>query len=349
MGEGCKEGAFRIRTEGAASSPLSPVEAEDLSDPFAETLRLDLRVVEARSRLIDLEPDARIAYPRISQPVMHLVLAGEVTVETDDVALELGPGDLVLAFYGDGHIISVRGNTMTPAVPFDWPDSAVGLTPTQSSATSVASILSFALDLSYLPPATNAVRVAPSLWSHEKDPEKPAARPLLLGLDQIRQACSGPGASVFLTSLASLLLVHSLRSMHQQIWRDKDGYLRARSTRQVAAAISAMEAHPDRSWSVAQLAQTVGTSRSTFAAAFKGATGETPHAYLKRVRLDKAKMLIEASTLPIAEIARRSGYSLPASFSRAFAEYHGFAPTSARERRNEIERRRAPDRGEKAK
>ncbi len=60
-----------------------------------------------------------------------------------------------------------------------------------------------------------------------------------------------------------------------------------------------------------------------FIRAFRAAYEETPHAYLVRQRLERARRLLGASPLAIAEIALASGFENRCAFSRLFRQRFG--------------------------
>lgn len=60
-----------------------------------------------------------------------------------------------------------------------------------------------------------------------------------------------------------------------------------------------------------------------FIRAFRAAYGETPHAYLVRMRLEHARKLLRTSPLAIAEIALASGFENRCAFSRLFRQHFG--------------------------
>jgi AraC family transcriptional regulator len=60
-----------------------------------------------------------------------------------------------------------------------------------------------------------------------------------------------------------------------------------------------------------------------FIRAFRSAYGETPHAYLVRMRLEHARRLLRTSPLAIAEIALASGFENRCAFSRLFRQHFG--------------------------
>jgi transcriptional regulator GlxA family with amidase domain len=71
-------------------------------------------------------------------------------------------------------------------------------------------------------------------------------------------------------------------------------------------------------WSVETLADRVSMSRSKFAAKFKRLVKESPLAYLSRLRLNIAAVLVVDTDLTVGEISHRVGYEAETAFSSAF-------------------------------
>ena len=82
--------------------------------------------------------------------------------------------------------------------------------------------------------------------------------------------------------------------------------------------------------SVADLAAVAELSPFHFARLFKATTGETPHAFLMRVRIEEGMRLLKDTPLALAAIAGRVGFRTHAHFSRAFREATGMAPRDYR-------------------
>lgn len=78
------------------------------------------------------------------------------------------------------------------------------------------------------------------------------------------------------------------------------------------------------------LARMASYSPWHFIRAFRAAYEETPHAYLVRQRLERARRLLCASPLAIAEIALASGFENRCAFSRLFRERFGVTAGSVR-------------------
>jgi AraC-like DNA-binding protein len=87
----------------------------------------------------------------------------------------------------------------------------------------------------------------------------------------------------------------------------------------------AIEDRIDRRLTVEELATIAGLSTAHFAREFKRATQETPHAFVLRVRLERARQLLLHGS-SIADAAHRCGFSDQAHLSRAFRERFGVTP-----------------------
>jgi AraC family transcriptional regulator of arabinose operon len=85
--------------------------------------------------------------------------------------------------------------------------------------------------------------------------------------------------------------------------------------------------------SVAELAALAQLSPSHFAALFRRATGTGVLQYQTRLRMSRARELLDTTDQPIAEIARALGYADPFYFSRQFRSVHGVSPSDYRVQR----------------
>ncbi|EIV96184.1 GlxA family transcriptional regulator [Frankia sp. QA3] len=90
------------------------------------------------------------------------------------------------------------------------------------------------------------------------------------------------------------------------------------------------QANLDRRLTVADLAERALMSRRSFARRFTAATGTTPHAWLIAHRLNRAEELLEATDLPVEEIARRVGYGGAALLREQFILRRGVPPRDYR-------------------
>lgn len=82
--------------------------------------------------------------------------------------------------------------------------------------------------------------------------------------------------------------------------------------------------------SVARLAEECGLSRSYFTKAFKCSTGLSPHEWLMRMRVERAKELMLGSDEPLSQIGVACGFSDQPHFSRIFLRLAGASPSTWR-------------------
>lgn len=81
---------------------------------------------------------------------------------------------------------------------------------------------------------------------------------------------------------------------------------------------------------LSELAGAAGLSPFHFSRAFKQTTGSTPAAYVMRRRVERAVNLIGSSSLGLAEIAHRTGFSSQSHMTRAVKGQTGHTPGAIR-------------------
>ena len=88
--------------------------------------------------------------------------------------------------------------------------------------------------------------------------------------------------------------------------------------------------HCTENLSLDELANEAGFSKYHFARLFKTMTGTTCHNFLLERRILYAKNLLVDFTLPITEVAMRSGFNSLATFNRIFKSQIGCTPSEFR-------------------
>jgi AraC family transcriptional regulator len=74
------------------------------------------------------------------------------------------------------------------------------------------------------------------------------------------------------------------------------------------------------------IAASIHMSAYHFARSFKATTGETPHAYVTRLRVERAQELLRTSSWSMPAIARRVGFSSKSHFAAVFLRLTGISP-----------------------
>ncbi|CAH2602188.1 AraC family transcriptional regulator [Rhodovastum atsumiense] len=100
----------------------------------------------------------------------------------------------------------------------------------------------------------------------------------------------------------------------------------ARGEAALRRAMGFMRAHLAEPIGVADIAAAAGLSPTRLHAAFRDRLGSSPHATLARLRLDAAQRLLASSTLPIAEIALRTGHADQSALTRRLRRARGITP-----------------------
>jgi AraC-like DNA-binding protein len=85
-----------------------------------------------------------------------------------------------------------------------------------------------------------------------------------------------------------------------------------------------------REWSLLELAQAVNLSVWRLSHIFTSEVGKSPMQYLRHLRMERAKYLLETSYLSVKEIAYQVGLNDESHFVRDFKKVYGDAPTRYR-------------------
>lgn len=84
--------------------------------------------------------------------------------------------------------------------------------------------------------------------------------------------------------------------------------------------------------SMPRLAAASGLGERTFLRRFKSATGDTPTSYLQRLRVGRARELLELSAKAVDDVAWQVGYEDPGAFRKVFQRVVGITPGEYRRR-----------------
>jgi AraC family transcriptional regulator len=137
--------------------------------------------------------------------------------------------------------------------------------------------------------------------------------------------------SLYADSLADSLTLHLFRLSGQAAELTQSrGELAGRALRRVRDRI---EADLGKELSLGELAGEARLSRYHFSRAFRAATGLPPHRYLTARRLERAKVLLRSTEMPIIEIALNVGFSSQAHLTDCFHRFIGVTPGEFRRRR----------------
>ena len=167
--------------------------------------------------------------------------------------------------------------------------------------------------------------VLPPIVHIRKESDKAALR---WCLDRMRQELRDPqpGSYVVAEHLASVIMIQALRLHLADGAGAGIGWLFALADRQMRVAITAMHGDPAHRWTLQELAERAGMSRSTFALRFKETVGDSPLEYLTRWRMLRAADRLVNSGDSVSAIALSLGYESESAFSTAFKRVMGCSP-----------------------
>ncbi|MFO1037733.1 MAG: transcriptional regulator FtrA [Geminicoccaceae bacterium] len=100
----------------------------------------------------------------------------------------------------------------------------------------------------------------------------------------------------------------------------------------LAPLLDRVRAAPQQHWTVAAMAREAAMSERSFLRRFSEATGTSPGDWLAGVRVDAARRLLEATALPVEEVARLSGFCSVATLRLHFGRATKLSPRDYRER-----------------
>lgn len=126
-------------------------------------------------------------------------------------------------------------------------------------------------------------------------------------------------------SLMLLVLRHQVQ--HGGLGR---GVFAALRDGRLEKAFAALHRQPCRPWTLQDLCDEAGLSRTTLSARFDELVGCAPMTYANQLRLQFAAAWLKTSGLAVDEVAQRCGYESVSAFSRAFKRCYGQSPGAYR-------------------
>jgi AraC family transcriptional regulator len=140
----------------------------------------------------------------------------------------------------------------------------------------------------------------------------------------------GPAGRLYAESLANVLAVHLLRhyTKHGDKLRTEFGGLSGRKLNQAREFI---QENIEMDLGITEIANAVDLSPFHFARSFKQATGVSPHQYLIKSRIERAKALLAEGELPIVEVGFRVGFKNQSHFTTLFRKLTSLTPGAYRD------------------
>ncbi|WP_422859545.1 helix-turn-helix domain-containing protein [Flagellimonas sp. S174] len=133
--------------------------------------------------------------------------------------------------------------------------------------------------------------------------------------------------SVFLEGKVYEILGHQLRQfLDDRNTPDRRKILRKSTVSAINRAAELIEENLDQVENILTLSKKVGLNQNTLQQGFRHVFGKSVNAYMKELRLKRAKELLESSQMNITEISYSVGINSRSYFSKIFKEKYGMTP-----------------------
>ncbi len=134
---------------------------------------------------------------------------------------------------------------------------------------------------------------------------------------------------IYAQTAAHMLAVHLLRTYvtDQTPIEERSGGL---SAQQMKRIVDYVQAHLTHALTLEELARQLGFSPYHFARLFRETAGESPHQFVLRQRVERAKNLLKAGDLTLAEVTIESGFANQSHLTQIFRRYTGLTPKAYR-------------------
>ena len=138
-----------------------------------------------------------------------------------------------------------------------------------------------------------------------------------------------PSGRLFLDSVEQALAValvnnHAVRHRSVRVYHGGLGPARLRRVKEL------VHAKIENELSLAEMAETAGLSMAYFSQMFRKSTGESPHQFVLRYRIERGKELLRTSEARVLDVAVACGFKSQQHFARIFRRMCGASPSEYR-------------------
>ena len=134
---------------------------------------------------------------------------------------------------------------------------------------------------------------------------------------------------LFLDSIEQAMAIalvngHAVRHRPVQMYKGGLGTARLRRIKEL------VHAKMEDDLSLDEMAQSIGLSTAHFARMFRKSTGETPHQFVLRQRVERGKAMLRAPGARVLDVAVACGFKTQQHFAQVFCDVCGVSPTQYR-------------------
>ena len=139
-----------------------------------------------------------------------------------------------------------------------------------------------------------------------------------------------PGGRLFLDSVEQAIAMalvsgHAIGLRPVQMYRSGLGSARLRRVKEF------VDARMEDDLSLDDMARSVDLSTAHFARMFRKSTGETPHQFVLRQKIERARVMLRSPNARILDVAITCGFKTQQHFAQVFRDVCGVSPTEYRQ------------------
>jgi AraC family transcriptional regulator len=139
-----------------------------------------------------------------------------------------------------------------------------------------------------------------------------------------------PSGQLFLDSVEQAMAValvkgHAVRHRPVQIYKGGLGAARLQRIKEL------VHVKMEDDLSLDEMAQSIGLTTAHFARMFRKSTGETPHQFVLRQRVERAKAMLRVPDARVFDVAMACGFKTPQHFAQVFRDFCRVSPTEYRQ------------------
>ena len=296
-------------------------------DPLSEVLSF-MRPESYVSGAYRLAPRIAVRFPERPGMKCYAVVSGTCWLHVQgDGPIVLSPGDCYILPHG--RPFQLATDTSVETIDYASPQAKQLWSTEEATEDRGGCLLIGGHFVLTGPQAELLLRPLPPVIHIKDEPGKAAMR---FSLNRMKDEVAEvqPGSSLVVQQLAYAMLIHALRLYLDKERKDGTGWLFALTDKQLSDSLICMHRQPERTWTLQDLATSVGMSRSGFALRFKQTVGSSPMEYLTRWRMLLATKELVGSSKGLIEIASSLGYESESAFGKAFKRVMGTSATQYR-------------------
>lgn len=274
-----------------------------------------------------------LAMPPMSNCMMyHIVVEGSALFRLGKTEIQLNTGDFILFPKGEGHTLSDGTcSSYTPLSELPIQVVTERFEKLKFGGNGAQTDMVCGVLLFQHPLAIKLLGILPSYILIRQDAESSCNN--IGKISNLLKAETNNvevGAEGVIARLSDILVITAMRQYLLELNDEKMGWLGALEDDRIGNALKIIHDTPDLHWSLEEIAQKVGMSRTSFAQHFKRLVGSSPMEYLTEWRMSLAYSRLQLSKDSVLAIALDIGYQSEAAFSRAFKKVIGQSPNEIR-------------------